>query len=98
MVNASALGATAGIPGIAIWVDEHAPATSDTFEGGGTQNINAAIYLPGRQVRYSGGSSSATRCTWLIARAVTFTGNSYFRHDCAGVGLADPDSPLLVAE
>lgn len=98
MVSAPTLGAATGIPGIAVWVDEHAPATSDIFEGGGTQNINGAIYLPGRQVRYSGGSPSATRCSQLIARAVTFTGNSYFRHDCAGVGLSDPESPLLVAE
>jgi hypothetical protein len=97
-VTAPALGAAAGIPGIAIWVDGHAPATSDTFDGGETQNINGAIYLPGRQVRYSGGSPSATRCSQLIARAVAFTGNSYFRHDCAGVGLSDPDSPSLLAE
>jgi hypothetical protein len=97
-MTAPALGAAEGIPGIAIWVDGHAPATSDTFDGGSTQNINGAIYLPGRQVRYSGGSPSATRCSQLIARAVTFTGNSYFRHDCAGVGLSDPDPPSLLAE
>ena len=97
-VTAPALGAAAGIPGIAIWVDGHASATSDTFDGGRTQNINGAIYLPGRQVEYSGGSPSATRCSQLIAQAVTFTGNSYFRHDCAGVGLSDPDPPPLLAE
>jgi hypothetical protein len=97
-VTAPALGAAAGIPGIAIWVDGHAPATSDTLDGGRTQNINGAIYLPGRQVKYSGGSPSATRCSQLIAQTVTFTGNSYFRHDCAGVGLSDPDPPSLLAE
>ena len=48
-VTAPALGAAEGIPGIAIWVDGHAPAASDTFEGGRTQNING--YLPGRQVK-----------------------------------------------
>ena len=50
-VTAPALGAAVGIPGIAIWVDGHAPAASDTFDGGRTQNINGAIYLPGRQVK-----------------------------------------------
>ncbi len=97
-ITAPALGASAGIPGIAIWVDGDEPAASDTFDGGSTQNINGAIYLPGRQVKYSGGSPSATRCSQLIARAVTFTGSSYFRHDCRGAGLSDPDPPLLLAE
>ena len=97
-ITAPALGATAGIPGIAIWVDGDQPVARDTFDGGSTQNINGAIYLPGRQVKYSGGSSSATRCSQLIAREVTFTGNSYFRHDCQGAGLSDPDPPLLRAE
>ena len=97
-VTAAALGAAAGIPGIAIWVDGHAPATSDRLDGGKTQNINGEIYLPGRQVKYSGGSASVTRCSQLIAQTVTFTGNSYFRHDCAGVGLSDPDPPSLLAE
>ena len=97
-VTAPALGAVSGIPGIAIWVEGNGPATSDTFEGGRTQNINGAIYLPGRQVKYSGGSPSATRCSQLIAQAVAFTGNSYFRHDCAEVGVSEPDPPPLLAE
>jgi hypothetical protein len=97
-VTAPEVGAAAGVPGIAIWVDGHAPATSDTLAGGSTQNINGAIYLPGRQVKYSGGSPSATHCSQLIAWAVTFTGNSYFQHDCAGAGLSDPDPPPLLAE
>ena len=101
-VTAPALGAAAGIPGIAIRVDGHAPATSDSFDGGVTQNINGAIYLPGRQVEYSGGLPSATRCSQLITQAVTFTGNSYFRHDCAGAAyptrtrrLSSPSDPRL---
>jgi hypothetical protein len=69
-ITAPARGATAGIPGIAIWVDGDEPAAGDTFDGGITQNINGAIYLPGRQVKYSGGSPSATHCSQLIARAV----------------------------
>jgi hypothetical protein len=97
-LTAPARGAAAGIPGIAIWADGNVPASSDTFGGGSTQNVNGAIYLPGRQVKYSGGSPSATRCSQLIARAVTFTGNSYFRHDCASLGLSETDPPLLLAE
>jgi hypothetical protein len=95
-IFAPALGATAGIPGIAIWVDGDQPAASDTLDGGSNQNINGAIYLRGR--KYSGGSSAASRCSQLIARAVNFTGSSYFRHECQGAGLSDPEPPTLLAE
>jgi hypothetical protein len=97
-ITAPALGASSGIPGIAIWVDGDEVGASDTFDGDNTQNINGAIYLPGRHVKYSGGSPSATRCNQLIARTVTFTGSSYFRHDCRGAGVSDPDPPLVLAE
>ncbi len=97
-ITAPALGASRGIPGIAIWVDGEQPVARDTFDGGNTQNINGAIYLPGRQVKYSGGSPAATKCSQLIARGVTFTGSSYFRHDCRGAGLSEPETPLLLAE
>ena len=97
-VTAPARGAAAGIPGIAIWVDGNGPATSDILGSGTTQNINGAIYLPGRQVEYSGGSPSATWCSQLIARTITFTGISFFPHDCAGVGLSEPDPPSFLAE
>jgi hypothetical protein len=97
-IGAPGADTVAGVPGIALWVDERAPPESDILEGGAAQNINGAVYLPGRAVRYSGGSSSGTRCNQLVALSVTFTGNSYFRHDCAGAGLSDPAPPPLVVE
>jgi hypothetical protein len=96
-VTAPALGAAVGIPGITIWADGPGSAANDAFEGGSTQNINGTIYMPDREVRYSGGSP-ATHCSQLVARAITFTGSSYFRHDCARIALSDPDPPRLVAE
>jgi hypothetical protein len=97
-ITAPAIGAAAGVPGIAIWVDERAPRASDIFEGGTSQNINGAVYLPSREARYSGGSPSGTRCSQLAAVAVTLTGNSYFRHDCAGAGLSDPAPPRFLTD
>ena len=97
-VTAPALGAAEGILGIAIWVDGHAPAASDTFDGGRTQNINGAIYLPGRQVKICRRLTLRHPLQSADRRRGHVTGNSYFRHDCAGVGLSDPDPPSLFAE
>ena len=97
-VTAPALGAAVGIPGIAIWVDGHAPAASDTFDGGRTQNINGAIYLPGRQVKICRRLTLRHPLQSADRRRGHVTGNSYFRHDCAGVGLSDPDPPSLLAD
>jgi hypothetical protein len=97
-ISAPVSTASAGIPGIAIWVDAHAPAAGATIEGGNTQTIDGAVYLPSRRVHYSGGSPSGTRCSQLVALAIAFTGNSYFRHDCAGAGVSDPEAPSLLLE
>jgi len=95
-ITAPVDGAAGGIPGIAIWIDEHAPPAGAFLDGGNTQNINGALYLPSRWVRYFGGSPSGTRCSQLVALTVAFTGNSYFRHDCTGAGVSDPAPPLLL--
>jgi hypothetical protein len=97
-ISAPAVDAPAGVPGIALWVDGRAPPEADVFEGGASQNINGAVYLPSRAARYAGGSSSLIRCSQLIALTVTFTGNSYFRHDCGGAGVFDPTPPPLVID
>jgi hypothetical protein len=97
-VSAPVDGAAAGIPGIAIWIDEHAPPAGAILDGGNTQNVKGALYLPSRRVRYSGGSPSGSGCSQLVALTIAFTGNSYFRHDCAGVGVSNPAPPPLLPE
>jgi len=87
-----------GVPGIAIWVDQRAPSAPATLVGGSTQNINGAIYLPSQRVHFSGGAASSIRCSQLVAATVAFTGDSYFRHDCAGAGLSNPAPPLVLLD
>jgi len=97
-ISAPSVGAAAGTPGVAFWADKHAPAAEDIFDGGGTQQINGAIYLPSRRVEYSGGSPSGKSCSQLVAWTVAFTGNSFFQHDCSGAGVSDPVPPRQIAE
>jgi hypothetical protein len=58
------------------------------FNGGSTQNITGAIYMPRGYVEYAGGSTSNTtnKCTQLIADTITFKGNANFNNTCTGVG------------
>jgi hypothetical protein len=55
--------------------------------GGGTQNINGAIYFPNNAISYSGGSSTAGyQCTQLIADTISYTGGSTFNSQCSSSG------------
>ena len=87
-LTAPTIGASAGIPGIAIWVDGNAPTTNDTINGGTGNIINGAIYMPSQEINYSGGSNTTvangtmpeTFCAQLIGFTVNFDGNAYLTH------------------
>jgi hypothetical protein len=80
--------------GIALFQDRvtcsgNSNACSNTLGGGGTQNIQGAIYFPNNSVTYQGGASSgslAATCTQFIAYQITFNGNSNFSSNCASAG------------
>lgn len=75
------------LAGIAFFGDRRMPVgTSFRLNGGATQNITGAIYLPRAEVVYSGGASTGSACTQLIGDTIDFNGNADFAADCAGVG------------
>jgi hypothetical protein len=82
--------------GIVIFGDRNMPTgTSFKFNGGSTQYLGGAIYVPSGDVSFAGGAGTSTSCTQLIARSVTFTGNSQFALNCNSYG-TKPFSPLIV--
>jgi len=92
-------GATVGIPGIAIWdTNPTMTANGEKFNGGSTENITGAIYTPSQQVNYSGGASTSTGCTQLVALTVTFTGNANFGNSCTNSGVSEPLLPPALVE
>ena len=97
-LSAPRSGSEVGAPGIALWADTRAPTARNRLDGGRAQIIDGAVYLPSQTVSFSGGSPSASRCSQLIAWAVSFTGDAYFRHDCAGAGISDPIPPPIAKE
>jgi Flp pilus assembly protein TadG len=97
-LTAPTSGATAGTPGVAIWVDKNAPMATSKFNGGSTENITGAIYAPNGQIEYAGGASTATGCTQLVALTVTFTGNANFGNSCTNSGISEPLLPPALVE
>lgn len=96
-ISAPAMGTYAGI---ALMQDRNDPGGTSRFNGGGTMDIQGAIYFPNQEIEYSGGSEFAGGCTRVISHTLTFTGNSssFFGNDCAGLGLPTTvtASPRLV--
>jgi Flp pilus assembly protein TadG len=87
---------TGGTAGIVVFGDRRMPlGTAFTFNGGATQYLGGAIYIPSGAVSYSGGANTGTSCTQLIGNTVTFTGNSAFALNCNNYG-TKPFSPAVV--
>jgi Flp pilus assembly protein TadG len=82
--------------GIVIFGDRRIPTnTSFKFNGGSTQYLGGAIYVPTGAVDFAGGAGTSTSCTQLIANSVAFTGNSAFALNCSNYG-TKPFSPLVI--
>jgi hypothetical protein len=76
--------------GIVFFGDRAGTASNQNIiNGGSSSSITGAIYFPTESVTFSGGTASGNNCTQIVADKVTVTGNSYFRDDCIGSGLAD---------
>lgn len=69
--------------GMVIFGDRNMPeGTTFKFNGGATQNLDGAIYVPKGAISYSGGSGASTSCTKIIGDTVDFTGNSSVTINC----------------
>ena len=83
-ITAPTTGPTAGI---AIFGDRSMPTgTTFKFNGGDSQVIGGAVYVPHGTLQYAGGNNANTNCTQVIADTVSFVGNSLLKINCAGQG------------
>jgi len=93
-LTAPTSGETAGI---VFWNAGTTSSAKNQVTGGSAQSITGAMYAPSEEVDYTGGSSTGTGCTQIVAKIVQLSGGSYFHHDCAGTGVSDPASSSRVA-
>lgn len=73
--------------GIVFFGDRTATKGSNNFTGGSSSTITGAIYFPTENVTFSGGSSSGSNCTEIVADTVSISGKAYFSNSCAGDGM-----------
>jgi hypothetical protein len=96
-VNLTAPGdSTADFPGLVFFQDRRAdPDGGNKLNGGSSMNIAGGIYFPAQSVQFSGNDgTNGPRCTIIVARLVTFTGNSSIvDNNCAAAGVP----PIQVA-
>jgi hypothetical protein len=83
-LTAPTSGPTAGL---AFFGDRRAGQANNNFNGGSTQTIQGAMYFPSQTVTFTGGNSSSSGCTQLLASDVKFAGNATLQIDCAGTGV-----------
>jgi hypothetical protein len=74
--------------GMVFFQDRNTPSTVTADLGGGAgQKFTGALYFPSVGLNY-GGNSSTQYCAQLIAKTVSFQGDSSFQSDCGTVGTA----------
>jgi len=83
-LTAPTSGPTAGI---VIFGDRAMPVgTSFKLTGGGSQVFGGAIYVPKGALEFSGGNSTGSSCTQIVADTISLSGNSSLKLDCNGFG------------
>lgn len=71
--------------GIVVFGDRRIPTgTTFKFNGGATQYLGGAVYVPTGAISYSGGMGSSSSCTQIIGDTVGFTGNANVAVNCSG--------------
>jgi Flp pilus assembly protein TadG len=92
-LRAPKTGPTAGI---VVFGDRRMPVgTTFKFNGGASQYLGGAVYVPKGAMEFSGGMGTSTNCTQLIGDTIAFTGNSKLALNCNNYG-TKPFSPLRV--
>jgi Flp pilus assembly protein TadG len=70
--------------GIVVFGDRQMPVgTSFKLNGGSTQYLGGAVYIPQGAVEYAGGAATSTSCTQIIGDTVSFVGNSSVAINCS---------------
>jgi hypothetical protein len=69
--------------GVLIYQDRRADDSgTEKINGNATTFLQGAMYLPSREVQFTGTSGMSTTCLQLVSRRVIFTGNNSISNSC----------------
>jgi hypothetical protein len=69
--------------GILFYQDRRASAgTTNTMNGNSNSSLQGALYFPSQQLLFNGTSGMSTNCLQLVARNITFVGNTSISNVC----------------
>lgn len=70
--------------GVLIYQDRRAPMVNQAnkINGNSSSTFRGAIYMPGQEVEFTGTTGMNTDCIQLVARRITFNGNSSISNQC----------------
>jgi hypothetical protein len=70
--------------GLLIYQDRRAPMSNQVnkVNGNSSSVIQGAIYMPGQEVEFTGTTGMNTNCMQLVARRISFSGNSSISNVC----------------
>ena len=78
---------TGDLKGVAVFQDPNAPSGNNLvnkFNGGSTTEFEGALYFPSQEVQFTGNNDNGDggACTKIVAKIITFTGNSDMSNNC----------------
>lgn len=69
--------------GVLIYQDRRAnDSGTEKINGNATTFLQGAVYMPSRQVQFTGTAGMTTNCLQLVARRVVFSGNAAINNSC----------------
>ncbi len=83
---------TGDYAGIVVYQDRDAPASStgNTLTGNSSTEFTGVFYTPSRSLDYGGNTGfTASNCSKIIAKTITFHGNPSVGDSCSGLGTKD---------
>jgi len=69
--------------------------TTFKLNGGASQYLGGAIYVPTGDITFAGGDGTRTSCTQIIGDTITFVGNSNLAINCKDVGTKSVGPPVV---
>jgi Flp pilus assembly protein TadG len=82
--------------GVLMYQDRRAPMGSSQVNGNSSSSFQGAFYFPAQQLTFNGTTGMQTQCLQLVARRISFSGNSHIQNSCPANGGAQAFDATLV--